>query len=237
VELAMKEQTQLSIDQEGRPIAASRGESLHQCALGILPQRVHGHTPAEVSLGRCRVAAGQRVSGQLLQRGQVGLFAHQPFRNQPLLVATFDQGPPVERGSLLQRREISAVDRLVESQDVCLGLGQSKRERVGGRREKASSFLAQCLAQIGECAAQAVCALPVVALRPEGAGQPGALDRLVPPEGEKSQEPLPSAGAQRTEGLALQAHLQRTKEADEQRAGVQRGRHRASAPLPQDPSL
>src|SRR5262245_43893438 len=31
--------------------------------------------------------------------------------------------------------------------------------------------------------------------------------------------------------------LQRTEEADEQRAGVQRGGHRASAPLPQDPLL
>src|SRR6478752_4380152 len=52
------------------------------------------------------------------------------------------------------------------------------------------------------------------ALRPEGAGQPGAVDGPAMPQGEQGQEPFDRAGAHPRQRLAAHGHAERSEEAD-----------------------
>src|SRR5688572_13077079 len=55
------------------------------------------------------------------------------------------------------------------------------------------------------------------ALRPEGAGQPGARDGPAMAQGEQGQQPFDGAGADPRQRLAAHGHAQRSEEADSER--------------------
>jgi hypothetical protein len=86
-QLAVQQQTQLSIHQQRGGIVAGAGEVLHQPALGALAQGIGGHHAGQALLGSRRVPGRQVVIGQGLQGGQVGLLAHQALLQRPRLRA------------------------------------------------------------------------------------------------------------------------------------------------------
>ena len=76
------------------------------------------------------------------------------------------------------------------------------------------SFRPKCLAQILEGVAQVGQGGGFGAVRPEGAGQPVALDFLAGAQNEQGEEPLGLARVQTGERLAAPARLERTQETD-----------------------
>jgi hypothetical protein len=160
---------------------------------------------------------------QLLQRPQVCLLANLPLLDHPLLRQAFQQRAPIEGDRLLQRREVPAVDRLIEGEHVDLGPGEIEGEGSRHRGAQAGSFGPEGAAQVGEAGAQAVGGEGLGALGPEESRQPGAFQLTAGAESEESEEGVSLAGAEPWERLAVEARLERPEEMQDQLGGARPG--------------
>jgi hypothetical protein len=217
LELAMEQEAQLPVSQDGRRRVAARDQRLHHGPLRRLPQRIHCYCLPQPVLRRRRLGPRHRTRRQPLQRRQIRLLARLPLRDDPLLRAAFQQRAPVERDGALQRGLVAAGDGCVKGEQVHVRTRQIEEERVRGRRAQAVRFAAQRVTQVGQASTQVVGGLAREAVGPERPREPGAIQFAAVPQGKQGEERLPLAGTQRRERLPCHSHVERSQQPDGQR--------------------
>src|SRR5205807_1226740 len=133
---------------------------------------------------------------------------------RPLLGAAFQQGSAIESDRLLQGGGVALRDGGVEGEEVALGGREAQAQSTEGWGGDAGSLGTEGAAEVLEAGAEVGESAGLGVVRPEGAGEPGAFDGGVGPEGEEGEEPGAFAGAEARQRLAVHLHLERAEEAN-----------------------
>ena len=223
----MQPEAIFAVDHEGGGRISARGENAHQPPLDRVAQAIHRRGSAQQANGIAEVASFFRRLRQGLQRHQARLRPVLSLRQYPLFQAAFQQRPGVRLARAAQGVLVPRLQRHIKAEGVDLRPLQIEGQGIPRGGLKTRSLRAESLAQVDQGVAQVVQRLVLVALGPEGAGQPGAVHRAAMPQYQQRQQPLHRAGAQARQRLAVDEDAQRTEEADVER-GHLGGRFRSN---------
>ena len=124
-------------------------------------------------------------------------------------MAMFKQKPTNEAAPFKERR--------VKGKDIHFRAGQVEGERVCRGRAEPRGLALQGPPQVGQRDAQAGPRLALRAVRPEGGGQPVALNLLAGAKHEQCQQPLASPTAQAWQRNAVALGRERPEQGERQR--------------------
>ena len=211
VDLLVEDKPQVPVGAGHCAEVAVGGERPHQAPVRGFPQRVPLDEPAQQGKRGTRLAARRRLLGERLQTLQIRLLPNLALRNDPILVAAFEQRPAVERDGPLQRGQVAVPHRQIERDHIDLGVAQVESQGTGRGRLQPKCLVAERPLYKVYILANIAKRLAFGGTRPERPRKPLPRYLFSVAKRQEREQPVLLAGVPPPQRLPVDLHVERTE--------------------------